>query len=441
MAQNVVTSNGWDLIFAASQDALNQQLAKLSSVHVKRVIKSASPIPGLSLTADVDVNLGPPQLRVKDGSGRQVDVLLPITGTLSVNNVGIPLDQIHTVVVTTQLMQIEAELTPEPGAEPTPEPSQTTYHLVIDFASPDAIVNITAPMAPVLIAYLVGVFEQIIRQDIGKDKSYLVATFTLTGNDVPAALIPYIADFSFVQDAETPGRSNLLVLMQTVTPNKGSILFAAPLLAPGQDFAVLVSNQILIQYMALPQVKKGIAAMAQNSSAVDNQIAAHQIAGQQFLYSLSNNSTIALNKDHDPWISSVTADVDPDRQALELYVDAQDDVTVFNFHVDAWHRSWWQLQVDPETEEITWEKVHVEQGGSTTLSWWEWLLAIVTGPVSVITAGILEAVVSGNAPDLGGPIDKVFKNVMQWPNQKEVKLKNIALPSHLVATVELSFSS
>jgi len=44
MATNLLTSNGWDLIAAATQDAINAQLAKVANISVKREVKI--PFPG-----------------------------------------------------------------------------------------------------------------------------------------------------------------------------------------------------------------------------------------------------------------------------------------------------------------------------------------------------------------------------------------------------------
>jgi len=77
MAQTVVTSNGWDLIAATTQDALNAQLAKLPEISVNTQV--TIPFLGLQVVAKLEIRLGRPQLRVKDGSGRQVDVLLPLS--------------------------------------------------------------------------------------------------------------------------------------------------------------------------------------------------------------------------------------------------------------------------------------------------------------------------------------------------------------------------
>ena len=78
MSQNETTSNGWDLIAAASQNALNTQLAKIPPVCVQADVPFK--LLGNTNVAHVDITIHQPELRVKDGSGRQVDVLLLMHG-------------------------------------------------------------------------------------------------------------------------------------------------------------------------------------------------------------------------------------------------------------------------------------------------------------------------------------------------------------------------
>jgi hypothetical protein len=69
MAANPVTNNGWDFIAAATQNALNAQLHKLPVVNINA--KTTQPIiPGLSVVIDLDIGLGPAQLRVRPGSAK-----------------------------------------------------------------------------------------------------------------------------------------------------------------------------------------------------------------------------------------------------------------------------------------------------------------------------------------------------------------------------------
>jgi len=251
-------------------------------------------------------------------------------------------------------------------------------------------------------------------------------------------LIPYVADFTFVQDTQNAGRSNLLILMQTVTPIKGSFGFTSPILAPNQNFAVIMSNKLLLQYYVLPALIPKIQGMAKNAAAVPGQINLHSIAGQQYMYEIANTGNIALNKDHDPWISQIAVSVDTTMQALSLYLDAQADVTFLDIHVNAWDHSWLQFKID-NNENISLVQVKEEKNSSSSLDWWKWLIAIVLGPIPLITTAIIDAIVSGNEPDLGGSFANVGQHLVTWPNQKTVILKTISIPNHVVFTLDVHF--
>lgn len=220
MASNVVTSNGWDLIAAATQDALNAQLAKLPLVNINMKTTQAI-VPGLDVVIDLDIRLGAPQLRIRPDSGHQVDVLLPLSGNITLNDALLPIDAGEPRIITTELTEIEPQVTHAPNGA-----KQTTYHLVIDFERPDAIVDISTTINPLIYAPLVLALKEAIKRAISKNHLYQVASYTITNNQASQyqALIPYVADFTFVQDSMNAGRSNLLVLMQTVTLIKGSFV-------------------------------------------------------------------------------------------------------------------------------------------------------------------------------------------------------------------------
>ncbi|KAH7025313.1 hypothetical protein B0J12DRAFT_585386 [Macrophomina phaseolina] len=377
MASNVVTSNGWDLIAAATQDALNAQLAKLPLVDIN-MKTTQTIVSGLDAVIDLQISLAAPQLRIRPGSGHQVDVLLPLSGNITIN------DQ---------------------------------------------------PL-------LIGTGQQAIKDTIGKNPQYQVASYTITNNQASQyqALIPYVADFTFVQDSGNAEHSNFLLLMQTVTPIKGSLAFDSPVLAPDQDFAVVVSNKLFIQYYVLPAVISKIKGMAKNGDAVPGQINVHSIAGQQYMYEIANTGNIALNKDHDPWISQITASIDTEMQALCLYLDGQADVTSFNIHVDAWDRSWLQFSID-NSGNISLVQVKEEKNSSTSLEWWQWLIEILAGPIPLMITAITYAIVSTDEPDLGGSFATLGQNVVTWPNQNTLIPKKITTPNHVVFTLDVDFST
>lgn len=429
--------NGWDLIGAASQDAINAQLAKLGPISAN-FTNTLDVLGGLKIPVNVNVKFSAPQIRVRELSGRLVDVMLPVSGSVgaAVSGAGsttVTLPPGEVLTVTTSLKYLEADLNPHPGA------GQTAYDLIIDFENQNLIANITSNMDPATLAFLLSNLTTAVQAKIGNGKQFKVASFTLTSAEVAEfkPVIPYVADFSFVQNATNPGRSNLLVLMQSVTQGKGSVTFDAPLLADGQDFAVIVSNKILLQYYVMPAVIQQVEAQAKNKAAVPNQIATHAIAGQQDMYEIQNNSSIAIAADHNPWISSVTAFIDQTQQALQLFMDGQANVTFLNFHVDAWDRSWQQFRIDAQNN-ISLVQINEQHNTSTSLDWWKWLLGVLTGPISLIFEGIIFAVVKGHAPNLGGTLVDAHA-LVTWPNQKKVILKSITTPGHVVMTLQVQF--
>ncbi|RHZ45474.1 uncharacterized protein CDV56_104226 [Aspergillus thermomutatus] len=329
MSQTVTTSNGWDLIAAASQDGLNAQLTKLPAMPVR------------------------------------MDIPLEFLGLEK------------------------------------------------------ALIDITLDIPAAELAALIQVLKTVVKQSLKNGKEYKLASFSLSNEDVQQykSLIPYVADFSFVQDTTNPGRSNLLVLMQT-------------------DFMVLVSNKPFLQYFVMPPMIENMKSQAKHPEDVPNQIAITKLTVPD-LYQVQNTQDIGLDKDHDPWVSTMTGCIDTQAQALCFYLDVKADVTFLNFRVDAWDKSWQQFQVD-DKENITLVQVNEDKGKSTTAEWWEWLLASLSF-ASGLVVGIMFAVVQVNAPDLGGTFIETAPLIVKWPNQKVVTLKSMRTPNHVVLDIAVDF--
>lgn len=431
MSENETTSNGWDLIAAASQDGLNAQLAKIPAVVVEKDVSLT--IVGSVFTVHVDITLQAPELRVKDGSGRQVDVLLPIQGTILWNNTPIHIKKGEKLIVTTQLTKIEGML----GTHK--DPKKTDYDLIIDFESEDAIVDIKLDIPAGDLAFLVEVLKTVVQKHLKNGKEYTLASFSLPNEQVTVyqPLIPRIADFSFVQDPKTPGRSNLLVLMQSVSDDKGKIYFNKPLLATDQDFMVLISNKVFLQHFVMPPMIEHIKKEAKYPDDVSSQIST-KLLTQPDLYQVYNNTDIKLAKEHDPWISTMTATIDTVAKALCLYLDVKADVTFLDFRVDTWDKSWQQFKVDKKQQKVTLEQVKEEKGKSTKVPWYEWLIAFISW-IAVVVVAIMLAIVEKSVPDLGGTFVEQAPLVVQWPNQKHVTLNGMTTPNHVVLDLEVEF--
>jgi hypothetical protein len=92
----------------------------------------------------------------------------------------------------------------------------TIYNLVIDFERDEAIVDLkTNDLDSGILAPFVQAFRQITKDHIKDGYECQVATYILSNTEATEyqALIPCVADFSFVQSKDTPSKSNLLVLM------------------------------------------------------------------------------------------------------------------------------------------------------------------------------------------------------------------------------------
>lgn len=430
MTENVYASNGWDMIAATTQDALNAQLVKISSVPVNASFDV--PIFGMSMKSNVDITVGAPQLQVLDGSGRQVNVLFPVTGTVTMGTTKIPLMEQQQLVVTTQLLQVEAEL------QPHKDNNQTCYDLIIDLKSKALIVDINTSLPAPELAAVITLFKLVVQEHLGDGRQYKVASFMLSDETTVnlKALIPHTADFSFIKNPDNIGRSNMLILMQSISKQKGNIYFNAPLLPEDQDYMVLLSNNIFMNYYVLPPMIDAIKGEAKHPDKVASQISTHSLGND--LYEISNSSDIDLNQDHDPWISSLSAKIDANKKALCFYLNAKADVTFLSIHVDAWDRSWQQFEID-KNDEISLTQVEEEQNSSTSMEWWKWLIAVLLGAIALIITAIIYAIVDANKPNLGGKFKDIGKDLVKWPNQKTVTLKKIESPNHVVIFVDITF--
>lgn len=428
---NAYVSNGWDLIAASTQDALNAQLKRFPGIPLKKTVD----VKDLGLKVDIDITLGAPQLQVMEGSGRQVKVNVPTKGTIKAAGQSIDMDG-QSLEIITNLLQIEASL------QPHKKDGKTIYDFILNVESKDAIVNLSMPgNPPMIIALLVEGLKQALQNELGDHgKSWKVASFTLGNLSATAkALIPYVADFSFVRHPTKEGNSNLLILMQTVTKTKGDVYFNAPLLPDGENFMVMMANRLFLENLVLPPLIDSIKKEAKDPNKVAELVVPKKLSGTLDLYQLTNTGNIDLNKDHDPWIQTLTAQVDTKEQAVELYIDVKADATFMKIHVDAWDRSWQKFEIDKD--EISLKQCKEDHGSSHNMEWWKWLLSFLFSWIFGIVASIIYAITGSNEPDLGGTFKDVAVDIVTWPHQKFAKLKKVESPSHVVIFVDISFQS
>jgi len=431
MNTNNYTSNGWDLIAATTQDSMNKQLSKLPEIVVDEDF--TIPAFGLDIPCNVDIVLSAPKLETLELSGKQVNIIFPIKGIITMGTEKIILQSNQKVIITTQLLQIKADIDPLDKDE-----NKTRYHLIIDFKNKDAIVNIKLDLPNAELIALRMLLTKVIQDKISKKHKYPIASFNLSNDTTKnlKALIPHTADFSFVRDKTNPGRSNLLILMLTINNKVGNTNFDVPLLPDNQDYMVLVSNEIFMRQYILPSLIDEVKKQAKNPDKVFNEISCDLIDRDNYLYKVSNSKSINIKGDHHPWIETISTKIDTDKKALKFHIDGRANVTIADIHVKAWDKSWQQFRVDTN-EKITLIEIKEDKNSSSHMEWWKWLIAILMGPMALIVTAVINAVVSAKKPNLGGTFADVGKNLIQWPNQKKVKLKEIESPNHLVIFVDV----
>jgi len=384
-------------------------------------------------------------LEVMDGSGQQVRVHVPLKGTednpSTISCKALPwwLDgptiKFHDgngIVLTANLAQVEASLQPHRNA------NKTTYDFVIDVESKDAFVDIEVSNdSNLILPFLYPKLLDFMRDHL---KDVKVASVTLSNKPHLDAMIPYVADFSFVRHPTDPGRSNMLILMQTVTKTKGNKQFASPLMPEGEQFMVLVSNKLFLEEVVMPALVESVKKDARTPDQVVGSMISQPLGND--MYRLVNNGPIDLKQDHDPWINLIAAQVDTSANALELQLDVKADVTFMKVHIDTWDKSWHQFTVDNEGE-VSLVQIKEDSGSSHSMETWKWALAaccaIPTFGISLIVAGIIYGMVGEKVPDLKGKFKDLGKNAVQWPNQKLVKLRKVEMPSQIVMFLDVTF--
>ena len=425
--------NGWDLIAGTKQKKVNEQLQRLPQMHVSTdvMIKFL----GMDLKVNCDVLFRPPSINVKAISGRQVDVIFPISGKITFPQqvVELPADpKPQLLTATVQLTQIEAELQDKKGK------NKTKFDLIIDLKSKDLIVdfNYEGVNASELAA-LILTLKKTLQNEIADGRKFIIASFYLNNDvvDKYKAFIPHLADFTFIKDDTDPGNSNVLVLMLTKHQKRGDIFFNHPILPENDDYLLMVNNHLFLQEIICPKLVENIKKEAKNKSQVANLIEITANDATRELWTIQNTNNIDLDKDHDPWISKVECKVDETVDQLMLYLDVKADATFLSIHIDTWVRTWLKMQNDKGKISIV--KAKEDSGNSTSLEWWKWLVAFLISWIAGIIVAIIYAIVDDNVPSLGGTFDSVATTTVEWPFQKQIAIKEALLPGHIVFTLDV----
>jgi len=413
-------------------------------------LKNIEPIPlhvklpfttfGIEVEADVDVTLGCPQINIKAISGRQVDVLFEMTGSVTINTTKItfplhPDDPTVYLVATLSLTQVESTL------QDKKQKNQTKYDLHMDFKSGDFIVDLKFEgVEPGTLASLTVLCKNLLIKYIGNHKDFYVASFYLEDSQSLQPWIPHLGDYSFVLNDKNPDASQLLVLMLTTSTKTGYIDFNSPIDFPADaPFFVLVNNHILLQNAIWPCLEPKILSMCKDPDKAKKKLSVSPIPGTlNPLYKIANTGgTLALNQDHDPWIQTIECYVDQNAQQLLFSLDVKCDATFMKIHIDTWDKAWFRFVYNPSDGKLKLVKANEKSGKSTSMEWWKWLLSALVGFVGVIVTSILYALTDASNPNLDGTFNDVAQTVVQWPYQKEIEVKEVQLPGNAIIFLDV----
>lgn len=430
-----IAMNGWDIIAATTQDAINKQLLGMPEIKVNRQIKFE--LFHMPMTVDVDVSLGRPQIETDNvGSGRTIKVALALSGSIKMNGDPIKIDNGQKVIVKTDLARIEAKLNATQSA------NETDYQLIINFKE-DIPVEMKSELPAQELAFLLKTLEQIVYKDLAHGHQYPVVRFSLSNEQAQQyqLFIPRLADFSFVENTSNRGRSNFLVLLQTVSKDPGGIFFNKPLLADDQTYAAFMSNKLFMEYYILPPLLSKVKDMAKDKDDAGRKIAmrSHADTHGTELFEVSNEGAIGLDKDHEPWIEKIRGYIDTDRQALSFYLNVQCNATFLDIHKTMTDQSWQQFDVAGSDTKISLKQIDEQKSKETSMEWWKWLLSALGGPIWLIINGVTYGLVENDSTNLGGTFSGVGSSIVQWPGQKVVQLQKITSPSHIVFTLDVQF--
>ncbi|QKX07470.1 hypothetical protein HN014_21965 [Aquimarina sp. TRL1] len=438
--------NGWDLIAATKQKVINKQLLKLPEITVNSPFEIK--VFGTSINCKVDVELGAPQIAPAERSGSKVDVTFPIRGEIVMGDTEIELPDNQIFIVTTDLTEIEAML------QDKKEEDMTKFDLILNMTKGFLVdIKVEGLNAAELVS-LTELLAKIIKEKIGDDgKEFEIASFYLANDKVKilAPLIPHLADFTFIRNDDNIEESNFLILMLTTSTKKGNIYFNELILPDDQDSMTMLSNNIFINDIVRPGVVEGIKGEAKDKDKVNDQIKTRCIDDRigNEMYQVYNDGKIKLEKDHNPWINTFELDVNSEKESLYTYIDVKADVTFMDIHIDTWVKSWSKLTVD-ENQMIDIKEINTDSGHKTQMEWWKWtivsLVALITafigsifGMILLIAVGIMNAFASNNNPDLGDNLQDMAKDLVQWPNQKYIRIEEIITPGNIVFFMKVDF--
>ena len=426
--------NGWDMIAGTKQKKINELLRNIPNIPVS--FSKDMSVFGQIFKCQVDVLLRSPEIHVKDVSGRQVDVIFPISGvvTMGEHKVEIP-DQPHpqSLIATIQLTQVESEL------QDRQEKNQTKYDFILNLKD-NVIVNMKyeGANAPQL-AVLNEVLRLTLIGYVANHHKFKIMSFHLNSNASAQyqELIPSFAEYTFIRDKHDEDNSNILLLIQTTSHSKGNIFFPSPILPADQDFTHMVNNHLFLREIIFPELVKKVKEHARNPDDVLHKIGIVPNDETHELWSIMRNGNIDLDKGHDSKIHKLVCRIDQKKEQLEMFIDvtARQDLVVSHMDCATWNMTWLNMQISDHKLSIN--KADEHNGHSPNIDWLNWVIAFLNALLSSITFGIIHGLTAVHIPSLQGTFDDVAKKTIEWPYQQGIYIVKVMTPGHIIFSLNV----
>lgn len=315
---STISTNGWDVVIAATQQTINNGLnlayqAGYLPTDFSETFESTGSI--ITVNMLITGTFGAPSVAPLSVDSQTVQVTLPITqGTVSNSDGSNPIDiSGMEVVVGIYLASIESELQPEEG---------TSYDLVIDFGSTGAIQNVTLEDVPPGISpSLVALMEQALENWLETqttNQSYTIATVTL-GNFAANApyLVPTLMQYAFAEDANNDDDNPFAILMLTGNNTDAPQQATVPdgIIPSGQDFGALISNEILMSDIVVGALAAALGTPTSSFTVTGDTLGVSQV--------VTLNQPVTVDQEGNPTFTSLTAQIA--NGSLELTADVTAD--------------------------------------------------------------------------------------------------------------------
>ncbi len=418
---------GWDLVAANTQKALNNAFALLFAAGL--IPKTFTERIGAT---EVTVNVGAPSIDLDPTTAGGRKGVVGITSQIESGSIKGPVDApipSGKLEVVTVLSFVQF-----PGQE-----EATIERLALDFTSGETVCNVTIDQAgwdPAWTKLLEeGILGFLRRQPPG--------AFFVGEVEVPKAEAPIApagkSDFA-VQAGPEPAENVLLLLMLTPSGKAGNPDFgSAPSLVPaGQSAAVYISNRLLIDKVAVPSLAEGLKVSESSFS----------LSGSSTeLSSATFSGKKDLGDEYESELTGLRLEVDGNGQIQGAYTVAAHPG--FNLGETYYFKVTGNVYVTPEldlsSQSLTFKTTANEGSAKIECSAAGWVIisfivALTFGTVGALIAIVLAVVVPVVITQLRIPVNLppgLLKELetgidsFRWPAQKDFSLSAVELPGDL----------